>query len=122
MPSPLGEINNGFGGVHDVDIVDGCLLVLSRWSVKNLSFDEATFSGFHAFDADICMQARSSGRRVVVADIKAFRHTKGGFGNVRNHQASDEAFRRKWNIPQDRLRRRLLGRMNRLANAWSKIK
>lgn len=84
------------GGHHDVDCVDGLLLVLSPWAVRNLRFDEETFHGFHGYDMDICFQARAAGRRVRVMEVSLFHHTKGGFGDVEAYNRADEAFRRKW--------------------------
>lgn len=105
-----GENDHG-RGAHDVDVVDGLLLALSPWAIANLRFDESTFSGFHAYDADISMQARAQGKTVRVAEFDLIHHTKGGFGDVRAHRAVDDAFRKKWNIPLDpfayRLRKRI---------------
>jgi hypothetical protein len=80
----------------DVDALDGLLLVLSPWAVRNLRCDTRTFRGFHAYDVDLCFQARAAGRRVVTAPLNAFHHTKGGFGDVAAWQAADAAFRAKW--------------------------
>lgn len=100
--------DNDYGrGSHDVDIVDGCILVLSPWAVRNLRFDQERFHGFHAYDADFCMQARAEGKLVVTFEFDAFHHTKGGLGDAANHQASDALFREKWGIPSDPLHRRL---------------
>jgi GT2 family glycosyltransferase len=90
-----GLIDHG-GGVHDVDVVDGLLLVLSPWAVRTLRFDDRTFTGFHAYDADLCLQARAAGRRVVVLDTDVCHHTKGGYGDVEAYRAADAAFRAKW--------------------------
>lgn len=49
-----------------MEMVDGCILVLSPWAVANLRFDEERYSGFHGYDADICFEARSQGKRVVL--------------------------------------------------------
>jgi len=57
----------------EVESVDGQLLVLSPWAVRNLRFDEALMLNY-GFDLDICLQARAAGRRVVVADIAAVYH------------------------------------------------
>jgi hypothetical protein len=89
-----------FGGEnHDVDSVDGLMLVLSPWAVRNLRFDDETFTGFHGYDADICFQARAAGKRVVVEDMAVVHHTKGGFGDVARYAACDLAFRAKWGLP-----------------------
>jgi hypothetical protein len=84
------------GGSHDVDSLDGLLLVLSPWAVRNLRFDEQRFTGFHGYDADICFQARAAGKRVVVEDLAVVHHTKGGYGDVAAYAAADQAFRSKW--------------------------
>lgn len=57
----------------EVDVVDGSLLVLSAWAVRNLRFDERLALG-HGYDVDYCLQARAAGRRVTTADIRAVRH------------------------------------------------
>jgi Glycosyltransferase like family len=88
------------GGSHDVDSVDGLLLVLSPWAVRNLRFDDRSFTGFHGYDADICFQARAAGKRVVVEDIAVVHHTKGGYGNLHAYRASDAAFRAKWKLAE----------------------
>ena len=60
---PLGE----------VDAVDGFLLVLSPWAVRNVRFDETLATG-HGFDVDYCLQVREAGRKVVTADLRAIHH------------------------------------------------
>jgi hypothetical protein len=79
-----------------VDALDGLLLVLSPWAVRNLRCDTATFSGFHAYDVDLCFAARAAGRRVVTGGFGVFHHTKGGYGDMAAWQAADAAFRAKW--------------------------
>jgi len=81
---------------RDVDALDGLLLVLSPWAVRELRCDTETFTGFHAYDMDLCFQARDAGRRVVTAPLNVFHHTKGGYGDAAAWQGADAAFRRKW--------------------------
>jgi hypothetical protein len=119
--------NDHGGGIVEVDIVDGCILVLSPWAVRNLRFDEERFHGFHAYDADICMQARAAGRLVKVIELDTFHHTKGGLGvadlgAIREHQRADDAFRRKWAIPRDPLPARLKRRYPSASRAISKLR
>jgi hypothetical protein len=82
----------------DVDCVDGLLMVLSPWAVANLRCDVSRFSGFHAYDADLCFAARAAGRRVVAADLNVFHHTKGGYGDEAAFDAADAAFRAKYGL------------------------
>jgi 2-polyprenyl-3-methyl-5-hydroxy-6-metoxy-1,4-benzoquinol methylase len=90
-----GDIDFG-GHDEDVDAVDGLLLVLSPWAVRNLRFDADRFDHFHGYDVDFCFQARAAGRRVVVDDIELFHHTKGGYGDEEAFRRADAAFRSKW--------------------------
>lgn len=57
----------------DVETLDGFLLVLSPWTVRNIAFDES-LSPFHGYDLDLCLQVREAGRRVVTADFRAIHH------------------------------------------------
>jgi Glycosyltransferase like family len=79
-----------------VDAVDGLMLVLSPWAVRNLRCDTETFTGFHAYDVDLCFQARAAGRLVRVAPFDVVHHTKGGYGNSDAWYAANGAFVRKW--------------------------
>jgi hypothetical protein len=54
----------------EVDVVDGFLLVLSPWAVRNLRFDES-LGTLHGYDVDFCLQARAAGRKVVTAEFRA---------------------------------------------------
>lgn len=82
-------------GFHDVDAVDGLLMVMSAWAVRELRFDEE-LSDFHGYDVDICFQARERGRRVVVDDLEVIHHSYGGIGERDSWMKADVAFRRKW--------------------------
>jgi GT2 family glycosyltransferase len=86
------------GGFHDVDVVDGLLMVLSPWAVRNLRFDDELYSGFHAYDLDLCLQARAAGKRVVVDEIAVMHYTKGGFGDAEAFARNDAILRRKWRL------------------------
>jgi GT2 family glycosyltransferase len=62
-----------FAHTGEVDTLDGFIMVLSPWAVRNLRFDE-TLGQFHGYDYDICMQARALGRKVMTADLKVWHH------------------------------------------------
>lgn len=53
----------------EVDAVDGVLMVISAWAVRNLRFDES-LGPRYGYDYDFCMQARGAGRKVVIADLR----------------------------------------------------
>jgi hypothetical protein len=57
----------------EVETLDGSLLVLSLWAVRNVRFDEALRLGY-GFDLDFCRQVRAAGRRVMTADLRTIRH------------------------------------------------
>jgi glycosyl transferase family 2 len=80
----------------DVDALDGLMLVLSPWAVRTLRCDTRTFTGFHAYDLDLCFSARAAGRAVRVAPLTVFHHTKGGYGDVAAWRAANAAFAAKW--------------------------
>jgi hypothetical protein len=58
---------------REVDTVDGCLLVLSPWAVRNVRFDEAIRFG-HGYDLDYCLQVRAAGRTVTTLDTRVIIH------------------------------------------------
>jgi GT2 family glycosyltransferase len=57
----------------EVDAIDGLVMVLSPWAVRELCFDES-LGQFHGYDFDICMQARTAGKKVVTADFRVIHH------------------------------------------------
>ena len=65
--------HRGYVGTGEVDAIDGCLIVLSPWAVRNLSFDEQ-LARRHGYDVDICLQARAAGRKVVTSDLRVVHH------------------------------------------------
>jgi hypothetical protein len=73
-----GEIT-GFGWADPapapagVESVDGLLLVLSPWAVRELRFDE-TLRRNWGHDVDLCRQARAAGKRVVTAGLRVIHH------------------------------------------------
>ena len=59
-----------YARVGEVDTVDGFLLVLSPWVVRNIHFDES-LGQLHGYDFDFCLQVREAGKKVVTADFRA---------------------------------------------------
>ena len=59
-----------YARIGEVDTLDGFVLVLSPWTVRNLRFDES-LGEFHGYDFDFCLQVRAAGRKVVTADFRA---------------------------------------------------
>lgn len=56
-------------GAHEVEVVDGQLLVVAPWVVRTLRFSEALAADFHGYDVDFSMRVRAAGGRVVCDDV-----------------------------------------------------
>jgi Glycosyltransferase like family len=54
----------------EVDTVDGFLMALSPWVVRNVRFDES-LGQLHGYDFDFCLSVREAGKKVLTADFKA---------------------------------------------------
>jgi len=57
----------------EVDTIDGFVIVMSPWAVRELRFDES-LGDLHGYDLDLCLQARAAGKKVVTADFRAIHH------------------------------------------------
>jgi hypothetical protein len=62
-----------YARVGEVETLDGFVLVLSPWVVRNVRFDE-DLGEFHGYDLDLCLQVRDAGRRVMTADFRAIHY------------------------------------------------
>ena len=89
------------GSLADVAVVDGMCFFVPRRLFSTIRFDEEYYSGFHAYDMDICMQVQQAGYRVCVnREVKIVHRwseqaapTKRGM-NLFEHNL--ELFCRKW--------------------------
>ncbi len=63
----------GYATTGEVDAVDGFVMALSPWAVRELRFDESLGTR-HGYDIDLCLQARAAGKKVVTADLKVVHH------------------------------------------------
>ena len=59
-----------YASLGEVDSVDGFVLGMSPWVVRNVRFDESLGQALHGYDFDFCLQVREAGRKVVTADFK----------------------------------------------------
>jgi hypothetical protein len=62
-----------FARTGEVDTVDGFVLALSPWTIRNVRFDES-LGQLHGYDLDFCLQVRAAGRKVVTADFRVVHH------------------------------------------------
>ncbi len=80
----------------EVDSVDGLMLVLSGWAVRNLRCDEEIYEAFYGYDNELCFQARKAGKKVVVLETEVRHHTRCGYHNKPAFDRSNQSFRAKW--------------------------
>jgi hypothetical protein len=83
-------------GVAEADVVDGLMMAVSPWVVKNIRFDGRGYPGFHGYDGELCSLVRQHGKKVVVADFDIYHDCKPGpWGSPEYGQALLE-WRRRW--------------------------
>lgn len=63
-----------YARLGEVEMLDGFVLGLSPWAVRNIRFDEMLGLPLHGYDFDFCLQVRAAGRKVVTADFKVVHH------------------------------------------------
>jgi hypothetical protein len=98
-PLLSGSEVSGMGSSGEVDMVDGYLLVLSRWAMHEVRFDEEGLGpGFHGYDADICFQVRERGRKVIAVEMDVAHHRNSVGPDLYREDwlRAQIAFRRKW--------------------------
>jgi hypothetical protein len=95
--TPTGSRTTYSRGVHEVDSVDGMLLVLSSWAARELRFDGDLSGPLDGYDMDICLQARARGRRVVTGEFDVSHYTTyDRFFDRRRWVRASVALQRKW--------------------------
>ncbi len=57
----------------EVDAIDGVVMVMSPWAVRELRFDES-LGQLHGYDFDMCLQARAAGKKVIAEDLRVVHH------------------------------------------------
>jgi Glycosyltransferase like family len=68
-----GEPLPPYAQTGEVETVDGFVLGLSPWTVRNVRFDES-LGQLHGYDFDFCLQVRDAGRKVVTVDFQVVHH------------------------------------------------
>ena len=62
-----------YAKLGEVDSIDGFVMALSPWAMRELRFDES-LGKIHGYDFDFCMQVREAGKKVVTADLQVVHH------------------------------------------------
>ncbi len=70
-----------YGQTGEVDSVDGFVLALSPWVVRNVRFDETLGQKLHGYDFDFCLSVRAAGRKIATADFRVVHHHSFVLGN-----------------------------------------
>jgi hypothetical protein len=96
MTYPTG-VNPSYSRTGEVDAIDGAVIGMSPWAVRELSFDESLGGLLHGYDFDLCCQARAKGRKVVTADLRiVHHHTIELIDDVQSWLAAYIKLARKW--------------------------
>lgn len=66
-------VRPAYATTGEVDTIDGFLMVLSPWVVRNLRFDES-LGMLHGYDFDFCLTVREAGRKIVTEELYAVHH------------------------------------------------
>jgi Glycosyltransferase like family len=82
-------------GPHEVDGVDGALLILAPWVVRSIRFGEAPPGRFHGYDVDLSARVRAAGGRVICEDIVC-RHRTTTKHDHEAQQAAGVALAKMW--------------------------
>lgn len=61
----------------EVETVDECLFAMKKKTWKNIKFDEKTFSGWHLYAVDVCLNTKRKGGKAFVIDVRAYHHSPG---------------------------------------------
>jgi hypothetical protein len=67
------EERPAYARTGEVDSLDGVLIAMSPWAVRELRFDES-IGRLHGYDLDICLQARAAAKSVVTIDTRLIHH------------------------------------------------
>ena len=62
-----------FTWMGEVETIDGFMMALSPWAVRNVRFDES-LGQLHGYDFDFCQQVRASGKKVLTAHLRVIHH------------------------------------------------
>jgi tetratricopeptide (TPR) repeat protein len=82
--------------VKDAQLLDGVFMAARRDLLHRVSFDEATFDGFHLYDLDFSYRAWIAGAKTAVCRDVAIRHESRGNFKTADYRHYAERFRRKF--------------------------
>jgi Glycosyltransferase like family len=83
-------------GWHEVEALDGLMMIASPWAARNVRFDERFAASFHGYDVDFSFSVRALGHRCYVAPLDV---THYGTWKIEQHERwvqSAMLWERKW--------------------------
>lgn len=83
-------------GSHDVDAVDGCVMVLAPWVARSVRLPAPADATFHGYDLDLCLRVRARGGRVTVDDLGCVHHIARTFRDRDEWVGAAVRARRAW--------------------------
>ena len=87
-------INNN--GLHDGVACDGLFFAIPKALFSQIRFDETTYTGFHCYDLDICMQVLQINKRIKISDNILIEHYSTG-NPTETFSYNCYLFHKKWN-------------------------
>jgi hypothetical protein len=94
----------GYSQTGECDTVDGFLMCLSPWVVRNVRFDENLGTQLHGYDLDFCLTVREAGKKVVAADLRAIHnHSLELVNDPQAWMDAHQAVAEKWDGRMDRV-------------------
>ena len=85
-----------FTRMGEVETIDGFMMALSPWAVRNLRFDES-LGQLHGYDFDFCQQVRAAGKKVVTAHLRVIHHhSLDLIGDLDGWMAAHQRVAEKW--------------------------
>ena len=93
----LSEIRgNAFDGRElEVAAVDGQWFCIPKALFNKIEFDTASYSGFHSYDIDICMQIAVGGRKLYITNDILIEHKSTGSDSI-DFMLQNGVFYQKW--------------------------
>ncbi|HEV2723385.1 MAG TPA: glycosyltransferase [Thermoleophilaceae bacterium] len=92
----IGWTWNASSGAHDVDTVDGCLMIIAPWAARTVRLPAPAEDVFHGYDLDLCLRVRARGGRVMVDDIDCAHHIRRTFRDREQWVSAGVRARRSW--------------------------
>ena len=82
---------------EQVVLLDGCWTCIKKEAFNKIRFDETAFTGYHFYDADICMQLNQSGYQIYTISDILINHAS--MGNANSSWIENALmFHKKWKL------------------------